>query len=236
MTEKQIKIAVVFIGKPQWEAGWPYLGYNNESLITSIKENLQNNFPEIHFSNLQMITTYDVNLVNEIKENIKSSDAAILFTIGHYGDPGIVQAGIEFVEINKPVILANIIYQGDHTFTKVYSTIKNRDLKVFPLSFPNLEDFNTSLEILIKILKIQGKRVLVYALDKIKMDWNRILELFNPERKRIRKEYPEFLNQVTNLSSEQEFEFYTDVVGKDQAHQWRRDEEKYKKNLKELFD
>jgi hypothetical protein len=183
-----------------------------------------------------MITTYDSHLVMGIKQNIKSSDAAIIFTIGHYGDPGIVQAGIEFVEINKPVILANVLYQGDHTFTKVYSTLKDRDLRLFPISSSNLEDFNTPLEILIKILNIKGERVLVYAPDKIKMDWNRILELFNPERKRIRKEYPEFLNQVTNLSSEQEFEFYTDVVGKDQAHQWRRDEKKYQKNLKEIFN
>jgi len=236
MTEKEINIEVVFIGKPQWEAGWPYLGYENESLIKSIKESLRTNFPKIYFSNFQMITTYDSHLVMGIKQNIKSSDAAIIFTIGHYGDPGIVQAGIEFVEINKPVILANVLYQGDHTFTKVYSTLKDRDLRLFPISSSNLEDFNTPLEILIKILKIKGERVLVYAPDKIKMDWNRILELFNPERKRIRKEFPEFLNQVTTLSTEQKFEFYTDVEGNDQAHQWRRDEEKYKKNLKEIFN
>lgn len=36
---KKLNIGVVFIGKPQWEAGWPYLGYNNEMCI-SIRLNL----------------------------------------------------------------------------------------------------------------------------------------------------------------------------------------------------
>ncbi len=235
MINREIKIELIFIGKPQWEAGWPYIGYNNESLITSIKDHLHNKFPEIKFSNSNIITTYDIKLVNEIKDAIKGSDAVIIFTIGHYGDPGIVQAGIELIESKKPTILANYIYQGDHTFTKIHALIKDRDFRVFPISSSKIEDFDVPIETVINLIKIQGKRVLVYAPDKIKIDWTRILELFNPERNRIRKEYPEFLNQVMTMSSEQDFEFYTDIEGKDQAHQWRKDEEKYRKNLKEIF-
>ncbi len=28
-----VKIYIIFIGKPQWEAGWPYLGHDNEIII-----------------------------------------------------------------------------------------------------------------------------------------------------------------------------------------------------------
>ena len=235
MTSNEMKIQVVFIGKPQWEAGWPYLGYNNLKLINLIKEHFIKKFPNVEFNWGEIITTYDKQLVETIKENILKSKGMIIFTIGHYGDPGIVYAGIEFIESKKPVILANYIYGGDHTFTKIYSNIKDKGYQVFPISSQNIEDFNKPIENLVKLLRLRGKKVLVYASDLIKMNWDVILGLFNPERKRIVKEHPEFLEQVGKMSSDREFEFYTDTVGKDQAHQWRMDEIKYRENLKEIF-
>ena len=133
MTSNNIKIQVVFIGKPQWEAGWPYLGYDNLKLINEIKKRLIETFPTVAFNWGNMITSYDKVLVSNIKEEIIKADGLIIFTIGHYGDPGIVQAGIEFIQIRKPVILANYIYGGDHTFTKIYSNIKDKMYQVFPI-------------------------------------------------------------------------------------------------------
>ncbi|MFX1573579.1 MAG: hypothetical protein ACFFB0_12585 [Promethearchaeota archaeon] len=235
MTSNDIKIQVVFIGKPQWEAGWPYLGYDNLKLINMIKDHLIEKFSTIEFNWGEMIITYDKSVVETIKENISKADGILIFTIGHYGDPGIVQAGIEFIESEKPVILANYIYGGDHTFTKIYSLIKDKGHQIFPTSSQNIEDFDRSIDVLTKLLRLRGKRVLVYASDVIKMNWDVILGLFNPERKRIVKEHPEFLEQVEKMSSDRDFEFYTDTAGKDQAHQWRRNEIKYKENLREIF-
>ncbi|MFX1596762.1 MAG: hypothetical protein ACFFBK_11945 [Promethearchaeota archaeon] len=235
MTLDNIKIQVVFIGKPQWEAGWPYLGYDNLKLINKIREHLIKSFPKITFNWGNIITSYDRLLVDSIKENIVKADGIIIFTIGHYGDPGIIQAGIEFIEIKKPVILANLIYGGDHTFTKIYSTIKGKNFQIFPISSQKIEDFEKPIEALSKLLLLRGKRVLVYASDVIKMNWDVILGLFNPERNSILKIHPEFLEQVGKMSGDKEFEFYTDTIGKDQAHQWRMDETKYRENLKEIF-
>ena len=235
MISKKIKIQVIFIGKPQWEGGWPYLGYDNLKLIMLIKEYLIEKFPNVVFNWGGMITKYDEPLIETLKESILKANGMIIFTIGHYGDPGIVQAGIEFIESKKPVILANYIYGGDHTFTKIYSNIRNRNYQVFPISSQKIEDFKEPIEILINLLRLKGKRVLVYASDVIKMNWDVILGLLNPERKTILKEHPEFLEQVGKMSGDKEFEFYTDTVGKDQAHQWRMDETKYRKNLKDFF-
>jgi len=235
MTLNKIEIQVVFIGKPQWEAGWPYLGYDNSELINNIKESLIKKFPNVIFNWGTMITNYDKPIVDNIKENILNSNGIIIFTIGHYGDPGIVQAGIEFIETNKPVILANYIYGGDHTFTKIFSNIKDKNYQVFPMSSQNIEDFDKPIETLINLLCLKGTKVLVYASDVIKMNWDVILGLFNPERKKILRNHPEFLEQVGKMSGDKDFEFYTDTAGKDQAHQWRIDETKYRKNLKEIF-
>lgn len=235
MKADKINIQVIFIGKPQWEAGWPYLGYDNSKLIKSIKEHIIKKFPNVVFNWGEMITTYDKPLVETIKENILKANGIIIFTIGHYGDPGIIQAGTEIIESKKPVILANYIYGGDHTFTKIYSFIKDRNYPIFPISSQKIEDFEKPIETMINLLSLRGKRVLVYASDVIKMNWDVILGLFNPERKTILKEHPEFLEQVGKMSGDKEFEFYTDSVGKDQAHQWRMDETKYREKLKEIF-
>ncbi len=235
MTSNNINIQVIFIGKPQWEAGWPYLGYDNLILINEIKRCLIETFPTVAFNWGAMITSYDKALVDNIKENIFKANGLIIFTIGHYGDPGIVQAGVEFIQSRKPVILANFIYRGDHTFIKIYSIIKAKNYEVYPISSRTIEDFVNPVGILINLLRLNGTRVLVYASDVIKMNWEVILGLFNPERKAILSHHPEFLEQVGKMSDDREFEFYTDTVGKDQAHQWRMDETKYKENLKQIF-
>jgi len=97
MNNKDVKIEVVFIGKPQWEAGWPYLGFDNNKTINSIKKHLNERFNKIEFNYSEIITTYDNELVNQIKKDIEKADGIIVFTIGHYGDPGI---GISFPSTN----------------------------------------------------------------------------------------------------------------------------------------
>lgn len=236
MSSKNIKIPMIFISKPQWEAGWPYLGYDNDSIMKSLIDHLNEKFPNIEFTHRDLVSTYDEKLVNEIKGDVSEADGMIIFTIGHYGDPGLVKAGIEFIESGKLTILANYIYGGDHVFTKILASIKDKSFRVYPISSRNIEDFDKPIETMINLLQIKGKKILCHAADLIKMDWNRILGLVNPERKRILKEYPEFVDQVGKMSGDKEFEFYTDVVGTDQAHQWRRNEEKYRDNLKKYYD
>ncbi|MGQ4876022.1 MAG: hypothetical protein ACP6IY_18305 [Promethearchaeia archaeon] len=234
MSSNKVIIQTIFISKDQWEAGWPYLGYDNEIAKKSILEHITNKFPEIEFRSNEIITTYDEKLMETIKEDIRKADGIIIFTIGHYGDPGIVQAGIEIIESRKPVILANIIYMGDHTFTKIYTSIKDKNLPVYPTSSKNIEDFDKPIEVLYNLLRLKGEKILVHAIDSVKMDWKRITGLISPERKQIAKDHPELMDQVIKMSTEQS-EFYIDLVGVDQAHQWRRDEKMYRENLKSIF-
>jgi len=229
-----MKIPTIFIGKPQWEGGWPYIGFDNEELKKSIIDFLNKKFENVEFPSNEIITTYDENLIRKIKEDILEADGILIFTIGHYGDPGIIKAGIEIIEIGKPTILANYVYGGDHTFIKIYTSIKDKNLPVFPISSQIIEDFGKYIEILYNTLSLQGKRILVYASDSIKFNWEKIMELVNPERKIILKEHPEFVSEVGKMRNESS-EFYLDLVGLDQAHQWRKDENKYRENLKNIF-
>ncbi|TFG04442.1 MAG: hypothetical protein EU539_10795 [Promethearchaeota archaeon] len=236
MEKVNITLHVVFIGKPQWEAGWPYIGYDNEQLTNEILNHLNETFPNLNFTHNEMIGIYDDELIKKIKDNILDADGVIIFTIGHYGYPGIIKAGIEFIEMAKPTILANLIYAGDHTFTKIFTSIKEKNYRLYPISSRNILDFDKPIRVLSNILRLGGNNVLVYASDKIKMDWEVILGLFNPERKKLIKESPEFIEQVGKMKGDTNFEFYTDTQGFDQAHQWRKDEKKYKQNLKSTFN
>jgi hypothetical protein len=234
MSSNNITIQIFFIGKPQWEAGWPYLGYDSEPLKDSILEHLNNRFPEVKFKSSDIITAYDERLMKKVKEEISKAGGIIIFTIGHYGNPDIIEVGKEIIQYGKPVILANIIYAGDHTFTKLYSILKDQKYPIFPISSRKIEDMDKPIEVLKNLVKIRGNKVLVYALESEQMDWSRVIGLVNPERKNILKNYPEYIEQVAKMKSENS-KFYIDLVGKDQAHQWRKDTPKYQENLKSIF-
>ncbi|MFW9938717.1 MAG: hypothetical protein ACFFD5_13800 [Candidatus Thorarchaeota archaeon] len=236
MKDEKIKVQVVFIGKPKWEAGWPHFGYDNEELQNRILNTLFEAFPDVDFIVSKMIMENDPILLNEVKNDSNNVDGVIIFTIGHYGEPAIVEAGIELATSGKLTILANYIYGGDHTFTKIYANIKERNLPVYPISSQNVEDFNKPISVLVNLLKLRGKKLLVYASDSTKINWDVILGLVSPERKQIMKNYPEFMEQISKMTSDKSFEFYTDVVGLDQAHQWRKDEGKYRANLKDILN
>ncbi|MFO7796954.1 MAG: hypothetical protein R6W84_12465 [Promethearchaeia archaeon] len=235
-TEKnKIQIPIVFIGKPQWEAGWPYLGFDNNEFVDSITNHIQNKFPEINFLQNEIITTYNEELIEKIKNDLSIADGLLIYTIGHYGDPGIIRAGLEIINHKKmPCILANLIYAGDHTFIKIYTSIKDKKNYVCPISSENFEDFDKYLKILFNIILLKGEKLLVFASDKRERNWEQITNLVTPERKKILENYPEYFNQASKMRDE-DFEFFIDLEGRDQAHPWRKNPNDYKEGLLNTF-
>ncbi|TFF97022.1 MAG: hypothetical protein EU547_05480 [Promethearchaeota archaeon] len=235
MEDDKLKIELIFIGKPQWEAGWPYIGFNNEELIENITKHLNDTFSEIIFHPNELITTYRPDLIEKIRSNLKESDGIIIFTIGHYGDPGIVNAGIELIEFkNLPIILANIIYAGDHTFIKIYSSVKHKNYRLYATSSQDFQDFDKYIDIMCNLLRLRGEKIFLLATESKEINWDKVMELFNPERKKILKNYPEFVNQIGTMKNES-FEFFTDLEGADQAHPWRVNADQYITNLADTF-
>jgi len=235
MNRKKIQIQVVFIGKPQWEGGWPYIGYDNKELMDNIMEHLTARFPEMIFHQNDIITTYDAQLVNKIKNNLDDANGLIIFTIGHYGDPGIINAGIEVIESKEiPCLLANLIYAGDHTFIKLYTLIKDRENKVYPISSQQFEDFDKYIEIMYNLLRLKGEKIFLLATESRYMNWNKLFEHIKPERKEILHKHPGFLDQIGTMRKDS-YEFFTDLEGTDQAHPWRVNPELYQEQLLHTF-
>ncbi len=231
---KIMKICIVFISKPKFEAGHPYIGFDNEEYKKFVLDKLRSKFKDIEFLDEEIITKYDSSLIEKIKNDVKKCDGLFIYTIGQYGDPGIIDAGVELIQLNIPTILANYPYGGDPTFLKIYDRIKGKGYKVLPISSPNFEDIEKAIEILRRILLMKGKRILVYTLDeKVELDMEGLMELIGPDMEKPHvKEMIEAIMKSEKWSIK---EAYIDLVGTDQAHSWRRDEELYRKNLKETF-
>ncbi len=228
-----VRILVVFISKPQWEAGWPFLGFDNNQFKAKIMEKLQAMFKDVEFIDGGVITRYQSEELNEIKEEAENSDGLIIFTIGHYGDPGIVDAGVELIQLNLPTILANLVYYGDHTFTKIFDRIKEKGYRVFPVSTSDFEDIAHAVDIMRRILFLKGKKIIVYTLDgEVMPDFQKIIDLASHaiERLRIKDVVESHIKSIAESTG-----FYIDLAGVDQAHSWRRDEELYQRNLREIF-
>ncbi|MEM2986469.1 MAG: hypothetical protein QXV60_00005 [Nitrososphaerota archaeon] len=224
-----MKLYNVFIGKPRWEGGWPYIGFDNEALIKNTLEKLREKFPNIDFLGGEMIEKYDKNLIEKIKTNIKEVDGLIVYVIGQYGDEGPINAAIELIEQNIPTILVNYIFGGDTYFIRIYEKVKN--LKVLPISSIDFEDLDWAINIIHGIYKLKGIKILNYTLDKDIRNPQGLKELLKYDIKEMNKEALEFFGKMEDFARAS----YIDLTGVDQAHQWRRDEEKYKKNLAEIF-
>jgi len=232
---QDMKICTVFISKPKFEAGHPYIGFDNENHKKTVLDRLRSRFSDLDFVDEEIVTKYDAGLMKKIKDDAKQCDGMLVYTVGQYGDPGIVDAGVELVELNIPTVLANNPYGGDAVFLQIYDRVKGKGYRVLPVSSPDLEDVEKAVDILRRILLMKGKRILLYTIDeKTRLDLEGLMELVGPD---IGKPYVEkMIRQVVSGEGEWSIEeSYIDLVGTDQAHSWRRNEELYKKNLQEVF-
>lgn len=229
-----MKVYNIFVGKPQWEGGWPYVGFDNEALKNSILDKLKEKFPDLEFLGGEMIEKYEEESIRDIKKSVKNSHGLIIHTIGHYGDPGPIEAAVELIEQGIPTILSNYIYGGDHYFVQIYNKIKEKDVRVLPVSSPDFGDLEDAVETMYRINGLSGEKILNYTLDEIKTNLPGRMKLIEPELEEPEKEIQEYIEKLAEITEEEE-EFYMDLEGIDQAHQWRRDEEKYRKNLADVL-
>lgn len=225
-----MKFYVAFIGKPTWEGGWPYIMFENEKLRDEILARLKDRFKDVEFRGGEIITKYDNAQMERIKREISECEGLLIFTIGHYGDPGIVRAGIELITMGKPTILANCIYCGDHTFVQIYAGVKEKKKRMVAVSSPNFEDVLDAVDILYRVLKLRGKKILLCVIDEPRINLERRAELVEPEAEKLPEKFAKYIEEYGAKA-----EFYIDLKGIDQAHQWRRDEATYWKHMKEVF-
>ncbi|MCS7285682.1 MAG: hypothetical protein NZ653_00875 [Anaerolineae bacterium] len=227
-----MKVYTLFVSKLDWHAGWPHIGFDNEQFKAWVLERLTKKFPEITFAGGEILTGYEPSEVERIKREIEGTDGSLLYIIGHYGYPevgpleGLLQSG-------QPTILANRIYGGDYVFIQLYERIRGKELRVLPVSSPDFEDIEWAIGILRGLHRLKGKKILTYAPDEITMSPEGLIELAGPDLLCMPEEEREAMMAVMgNIVS---IGHYLDLTGADQAHQWRRDEEKYRRNMKEVF-
>lgn len=231
-----MKIYCIFISKPQWMVGWPYPGFDNEQFKNEFLEKLKKRFPDVEFAGGDIITNYAPEKVEKLKEEIKKSDGLLLYTMGLYQEfLPLVKAGNEFLGVGVPAILANYIYGGDYTFILLYENVRRKNLRVVPVSTVDPEKLEETIGIMVGLIRLKGKRIVNITLDepKIKLseeDMGRLMAVIGPELSKVPDEAKESMMKIAMGG-----EYYVDVKGIDQCHQWRRDEEKYRKNLKEVF-
>jgi len=230
-----IRICLTFISKPKFEAGHPYVGFDNEDYKSFVLERLKARFGDVVFVDGGIVTRYDAEAVERAKSEAKACDGLVVYTIGQYGDPGVVEAGVELIELNLPTILANYPYGGDPTFLKIYDRVKGGGFRVLPISSQNFEDVEEAVDILRRILLLKGKKILVYTLDeKVEFDLDGFMELIGPDMEKdyVKRAVEEIVGRGSGWSIQ---ESYIDLRGVDQAHSWRRNETLYMKNLEEVF-
>ena len=229
---KEMKIHTLFISKEGWQVGWPYLGFDNEQVRSSVLGRLRERFPEIEFTGGEVLTDYEPTEMERIRREIGEADGLLLYIVGHYGYPevGPLEA---LLQLGKPSILANHLYGGNFIFIQLCERIRGKSLRVLPVSSPDLGDLEWAVGVMQGLLRLKGKRVLVYAPDEIEISAEGLAELTAPDLAGMPEEQrASVMAMMGNIAS---IGHYLDITGADQAHQWRRDEERYRRNMGEVF-
>ncbi|MEM1558643.1 MAG: hypothetical protein QXH79_00045 [Candidatus Bathyarchaeia archaeon] len=230
-----MKVYVLFLGKGRWGPGWPYIGYDEGGLCKSIVERLRVRFPDVEFTGGRVIWRYSREDSWEIKKGVRESDGLLLYVVGNYGtNPTIDDIGVEAIEIGKPTILASFMYGGDWGFIRIYERVRGRGLPVLPVSSPNFEDVERALEVMKRLYDMRGRRILVVTFDEAEVsrseeDRRRMVGMLEAEGLPV--EVRDMLIKYYIFPDS----FAVDVHGVDQALQWRRNEDLYRSNLKDIF-
>ena len=232
----EMRIYCTFLGKPQWMIGWPSPDFNNEQFRDERLEKLRKKFPDMDFVGGDIITDYTREKVEKIKKEIKNSDGLLLYTIGLYQDffP-LVKAGNELLELGVPAVLANHLYGGDYVFLLLYENARRKNLRVVPASSADYEKVEEVIGILVGVIRLKGQKIINITIDEPEIelsdeDRGRLMAVIEPEIAKIPDEAKEKMMGIATGG-----DYHIDVTGMDQCHQWRRDKEKYRKNLGELF-
>ena len=229
-----MKVYTLFIGKGKWGIGWPYIGFDEEGLCRSIIRRLKEKFPQIEFTGGKIVSRYDLKELWEIKKGIREADGLFLCIVGNYGtNPLIDDMGIKAIEIGKPTILASYMYGGNWGFTRIYERVRGKKLRVLPISSSDFKDVEKAIGLMERLHRMRGKKIIVFTFDEAEVtkseeDKRRIMEMLDAEG--LSKEVKEGFIKILSGDKVQ-----VDVHGVDQAIQWRRNEDKYRENLRRIF-
>ena len=102
-----MKIRTLFISKEGWQAGWPYVGFDNEQVRSSVLGRLRERFPETDFTGGEVLTDYEPTEMGRIRREIGEADGFLLYIIGHYGYPEVEPLEALF-QPGKPLSLIHI--------------------------------------------------------------------------------------------------------------------------------
>ena len=229
-----MKIYTLFLGKGKWGIGWPYIGFDEEGLCRSIIKRLEEKFPQIEFTGGKIVSRYDHKELWEIKEGVRDADGLFLCIVGNYGtNPLIDDMGVKAIEVGKPTVLASYMYGGNWGFIRIYERVRGRKLRVLPVSSSDFKDVEKAIGLMERLHRMRGKKIIVFTfgeaeVTKSEEDKRRIIEMLDAEG--LSKEVKEGFMKILSGDKVQ-----VDVHGVDQAIQWRRNEDKYRENLRRIF-
>lgn len=232
-----MEIYTLFLGKGRWGIGWPYIGFDEEGLADSILERLRDRFPDVEFTGGRVVSSFDSRDLQLIKMGVREADGLLLCIIGNYGtNPWIDSVGVEAIRVGRPTILASYMYAGDWGFIRIYERVRGKGFPVLPISSSDFGRVEWAVDIMRKLYMMRGRRILIITFDEVEVarrdeDRRRLIrDLLENELKVLGDEAKEGL---MNLLSQDKI--LVDVHGVDQAIQWRRNEERYRENLRKIF-
>ena len=153
----KVKIAVIFLGKPEGAAGWPYAQVNCAARAECLLRPVKAALPEIEFRDFIVDTLEKGEEVRAITAQ-EDLDGILIWPLVSYHHSFSMKP---FVTSGCPTILANDLYGGDLLFLEGWDAAKREQATVVPVSSSHMDDLIHALRLIGVISSLKGRKILV---------------------------------------------------------------------------
>lgn len=153
----RVKIAVVFLGKPESVAGWPYAQIDCTERARWLLQSVKDAFPNIGFRDFVVNTSEEVGEISKVFSQ-PDFDGVLVWPLVSYHH---VYSAEPFVTSGLPTILVNDLYGGDMLFLEAWDAAKREQATVVPISSSHMDDLIHVLRLIGVISSLKGRKILV---------------------------------------------------------------------------
>ena len=181
------KVFSVFIGIPEDEAGWPYIGFNCEERAESLLSKLGGLNEDIDFIKGGIVyTPGDVAIIFKKLKETSDIDGVLIYGLGA---GRLIPSTSMLLDSGYPTILGTDVFGGDKFLLYLQDIARKRDIPSFTVSSLDIQEMKEALDILRALHYLKGQKILVIEDNKDASDqahfWRRKYEEYVQQAKKL---------------------------------------------------
>ncbi|RLI47848.1 MAG: hypothetical protein DRO73_10875 [Candidatus Thorarchaeota archaeon] len=151
------KLAVIFLGKPDGVAGWPYAQLNCSNRAEALLRPIRKAFPDVDFRESMVDSAETASCAAKMLTE-QEIDGVVIWALASYHHDYSTE---QLVSSGRPTILVSDLYGGDLLFLEVWDAAKRAKAPAIPISSSGTDELMHAINLMMVIHSLRDKKILV---------------------------------------------------------------------------